>query len=592
MQAKHRIITYLVCINIGLLFLFYYFPLLSSGYVWDDIRIYKSILPTPDTLETSYQPPFFQSSNFFRPLGYLVFILEVNQFGIDPRISHGINIFIHTSTMWMLFWIIMTVCRTASVGEKIAVASAITIFIGTLPTMAEPSSWISARFESICAFFIACLVRTQISGISINLKVSLFYALMLAAISSKEMAITFIPSYIILHTLLHWSDIKKYGFIHTFNNRTFSLPFLSLLASMATYWLIRFALTDSSFLTVNTQSNISIENHTRLILDSLENYGVMLAWPWVDLKPFYFPDYAKPLSFLEILLLAAVPTIIAAAIYNSIRHKQRAWLLPLLFATNILPAANVIPIFPELFSVSTRYIYIPILMCTIAVVIIYSTPEKQSNSTYLRIFLAAAIPAMLVGNFVGTRNFIAHYETDEIFWEHVASTTGVHHSITAINIINSKLAQYKYSEAETLINRHKHLFSKSDYNIPIWETTINYHFDKNLDKSIAALEQLIANGSTKPEIKTWSYNMTALILARQCRVNESILDAARNALRISDNALSHRIIEAIQAQQNYRDNSLIPGQEISLHKFQLEALQRTLNILQEDLDRCSRTDPK
>lgn len=201
--------------------------------------------------------------------------------------------------------------------------------------------------------------------------------------------------------------------------------------------------------------------------------------------------------------------------------------------------------------------------------------------------LAIAFPAILAGNFIGTRNFIAQYETDEIFWEQVVSSVGVHHSVTAINAVNSKLEQFKYKEAELLINRHKHLLTKPDHNIPIWEASINYQLGKDLDKSLDGLERLIARDSTTPEIKTWSYNMKALILAKQCANNQQILDAANNALAISENGMSQMIINAINRQGSSNSPSPDSGGKIKLHVFQQEALQKKINTFTDDLSRCS-----
>lgn len=182
-------ITYIFYIVSLAIFLYLYYQVISFNYVWDDtiVILRNPLLMSPELTWSLLAQPVLPGTSYFRPLVFLSWYMERQWFGLNPAISHIINVvFLYGSTL-LLFHLLRQLLSRQPNAEVLAALGALVFLCH--PRNVEAAAWISGRFDVFATFFLLAglyaFVRIQKKCFR-NLTVVLCH---LAALASKEIGI-------------------------------------------------------------------------------------------------------------------------------------------------------------------------------------------------------------------------------------------------------------------------------------------------------------------------------------------------------------------------------------------------------------------
>lgn len=182
-------ITYIFYIVSLAIFLYLYYQVISFNYVWDDtiVILRNPLLMSPELTWSLLAQPVLPGTSYFRPLVFLSWYMERQWFGLNPAISHVINVvFLYGSTL-LLFHLLRQLLSRQPNAEVLAALGALVFLCH--PRNVEAAAWISGRFDVFATFFLLAglyaFVRIQKKCFR-NLTVVLCH---LAALASKEIGI-------------------------------------------------------------------------------------------------------------------------------------------------------------------------------------------------------------------------------------------------------------------------------------------------------------------------------------------------------------------------------------------------------------------
>ena len=182
-------ITYIFYIVSLAIFLYLYYQVINFNYVWDDtiVILRNPLLMSPELTWSLLAQPVLPGTSYFRPLVFLSWYMERQWFGLNPAISHIINVvFLYGSTL-LLFHLLRQLLSRQPNAEVLAALGALVFLCH--PRNVEAAAWISGRFDVFATFFLLAglyaFVRIQKKYFR-NLTVVLCH---LAALASKEIGI-------------------------------------------------------------------------------------------------------------------------------------------------------------------------------------------------------------------------------------------------------------------------------------------------------------------------------------------------------------------------------------------------------------------
>ena len=593
MTKKEKVIAILVGINIALYVVHLYYPLLSSGFIWDDFFFYNVFGHPDSTLSSILHSNVFNSSNFFRPLGTLSFYIEYRLFGINPVAAHAVNIALQVCITLLLYTLsLKLLSRRFRPAASILIGALLSTFICTLPITSEPVAWVAARFESLCAVFLILLTATQIFVPASKKKLFLIFCFSFLALCSKETAIVALPVAILFQLLIHWEEFKTGGFKKCLLNGEFAGYAAAILTATILYAGFRYITQDGSGFRHDTFQGLSVAEYASLIATTMKHWATFILMPWHHLLPFYPPDTNKTLTTQTLLILLIAITAILLSVIAIFRRRSPVAGVASVFIITSLPATNLVPIYADLYSTASRYIYIPVLLSAIA--LLYSATAINYKSSFPEhtkrlLIIPALLFAGLTANYITTPKFIAMYSTNAIFWSSIANNIGVYHRKIAINLIDSKLGIHHYKEALALykaFSAKKLLSPESDIQFRLITAYFNH---QSTPEHIQLIDTLLADAKKQDKKKkdaleippSWLYNTKAVMAIQLCYANDIALHAAENAESISKNSLSELIISMTGKQDKPKGNTI--------HNLILtEWLTSRKQIIERDIAQCAK----
>lgn len=584
MAARQVLITFLVAANLLLYFFYLFFPLLSAGYIWDDLFLLKQLVAEQ---EIAGQPSMFVGTNFFRPVGYVSFWVEGMLFGVNPTVSHLVNIGLHSIVALQVFVFSYALLRELSFWTRLSIATTLTLFVGSLPYMAEPVAWVSARFEILCALFLMMSIGSYLflrEGLVTWLSVGIWFVL---SLFSKEAAAPFLFVMPVMIVMRHFQAFSAAPLVFL-RSAGFWGPVASVAVFFVLYFVIRQFWAGQSVLETNTMKGLSPEFHSALVADSLLQYARLLFFPWHDLQPFYAFGENERFELKHGFVLASYLCVVVAIAIAFFRYRKPASLIVLSALFMLLPVVNIVPIFPGLFSVAPRYLYLPVLV-VVLMSVVYAARKKSVHYAWI----ACAIMLLLsVGNYNATRAFVAKYETNDIFWGSIVSASGMYHKLVARNLVTAKMAIGRYEEAHKIINEVREPLEFEEKELEDYEFPLAYYrgemsgdilrrIDEGLQESLSG-EQLI-RGNVEKSGAAWLLNMKALALHRACSSRHEIDRLAMAAERLSNNSLSPLLLLSARVPESISySGTHIPEQDL----FAVEYQKTIMKFLQRDIDQC------
>lgn len=334
------------------------------GYVWDDKALFidSAVLRGPWSLSALTQP-ILPGTMYFRPLVLGSFMLEFHLLGMDPGISHVVNLLIHLANTSMVGGIAVLLLRSAGARARWRAPLAMLLY-GLHPILVEPVVWVAGRFDLLVAFFsllgLLALLLPWRRGYGYAIATVAF----LAAALSKEMALVFpVLAFIVL-----WAKeapgASFAGYLLPFLRRHWPLV-VAVAAAGLFYLLLRFGAQQHGRLGDALPPPF---HHLVLVGYTIAFYLHGLVWPFSQMSEMHPLDLMALSPLQQSVGVVMVLLYIALVALALSGRFGRAGLLLLGFLLGLLPVLNIVPLGLGGNIAHGRFLALPLALAVIGIV--------------------------------------------------------------------------------------------------------------------------------------------------------------------------------------------------------------------------------
>ncbi len=334
-----------------------YFNALSCGFVFDD-RF--QILENPWITDIKYIPEIFSSdvwkfnprltSNYYRPLMHVIYMLDFHLFGLNPLGFHLVNILFHAAASVLVFAIALVLfdgqLKASSSESRAFAAFAAAILFAVHPVHTEAVTWLAGLPDVAATFF--CLLSLNFyirSGDRTGGLYMLSVASFFLASLCKEPALMLLPVLAAYDLLFRKDEIKA----------RLLKRYIAYLAAAGVYLLLRFNAL-KGFAPMRTGMQLSGYQYIINILPLFYQYLEKLILP-VNLSFWRDFDPIKSLATAEGIMYLLVAAIYLIAVWLTSRKEKIACFSLLIIVIPLLPSFYIRAITGSPFG--ERYLYFP-----------------------------------------------------------------------------------------------------------------------------------------------------------------------------------------------------------------------------------------
>ncbi|KAB7763274.1 hypothetical protein CKY51_20035 [Xanthomonas maliensis] len=318
-----------------------YWRVHGFDYVWDDVLLFvEDPSLRQDVTLQSLSQRILPGVSYFRPLVLASFALEFKLFGVDPAVSHMVNLCIHVLNTLLVGGLAYLLVRE-SAGKNIWRVSAAMALYGLHPILVEPVAWAAGRFDLLVTTFgLLGLILLLVPGAR-SWRYPLVALTFLCAALCKEMAIAF-P---LLAFLLLWCQespgVAVHRYLPLFFRRHAVLVLIVFLAGIAYLWMRWRYLPVGGELLGALPLSLGVK--VALIGNTILFYLRLALWPFPMMSVMH-PFDPLHMSSLAYWMGIAVVVVVVTAGAVLLRRPSRAGLLAGAFLCALLPVLNIAPL--------------------------------------------------------------------------------------------------------------------------------------------------------------------------------------------------------------------------------------------------------
>lgn len=324
-----------------------YFNVREFNYVWDDVSLFldSPALRDPHNLWDAISRSILPGTTYFRPLVLLSFVAEFKIFGVNPSVSHLINLAILLINSVLVGILALRLSPNVNESCKFQrMALAIAIY-GLHPVLIESSVWVAGRFDLlVTSFCLSSLVFfSYLKGVARLISVSASFFL---AALCKEMAVVLPVILFVWLWVMEENGVRRLrlDFWSLFEKKNLTV-FLGLIIAGCIYLFLRYCVHTEVFVankevegSLNFAERLSFFGYTVLF------YIKMLLWPFSDINPMH-PFNIKELSGFKLLLgMFFASLYLFSAVLILTKWRSKAVLLFAVCAISFLPVLNILPL--------------------------------------------------------------------------------------------------------------------------------------------------------------------------------------------------------------------------------------------------------
>jgi len=327
-----------------------YWPVHTAGLVWDDkTQLHDARLQLSNVWQFIFHLNF-DWSNYFRPLGVVLFATETRVFDVAPAPMHLLSLGLHlvNSVLVGVLARSMLTPSDSHVSAKMLPCLAMMLF-GVHPLLVEPVVWISGQVDLLVTLFmllglLANLVlrRTVVRAVAVAL-------CFLLAAGTKEAAVSF-P---LLLLVVDWvqpvdkafdpgatrmrrvlvARLQKQWLVYLFV-LVAGFSYLAL-----RYWGLGFLIPDHGNATSFSVAGLPLVSYTNLA------YWRLLVWPMAGLGPVHLVPMEQftEITMVSLVTDAAAVAIVVVGLYLFLQRKAMGGLVAGVTVA-LLPVLHLIPI--------------------------------------------------------------------------------------------------------------------------------------------------------------------------------------------------------------------------------------------------------
>jgi hypothetical protein len=373
-----------------------YWPVHDAGLVWDDKTQLRDarLLHASNWLQFIFQLNF-DWSNYFRPLGVLLFAAEARTFAVSPGPMHLVSLGIHLTNA-----ILVGAMARASLPQPISRANGIllpclaTLLFGLHPLLVEPVVWIAGQVDQLVTLFMLLGLLANVTLQHNVVRAAVVGLCFFLAACDKEAAVSF-P---LLLFVFDWmrpagGDGLNQPWQSALAGRLRRqwLVYVSVLAAGLGYLALRFW--GLGFLVSNYGHETSLSwSRLQLVCYTYLEYWRLIAWPMFGLGPIHMVP-TEHFAQLSAVSLASDAAAIALAAFGMVlfwKHKPLGGLIAGVTGA-LFPVLHILPIDFESSIYHDRYAITAVAIACIFVPLVVSEVLAQYTPSRKKVVLAALI---------------------------------------------------------------------------------------------------------------------------------------------------------------------------------------------------------
>jgi tetratricopeptide (TPR) repeat protein len=322
---------------------------LKNGKIPNHTFVTKGIFGIKDAFRTTLNSSGVQTGAY-RPILTSSFCIEYAVWGVNPFLSHGLNLVLYFIIIWLVFKTIAT-----SLNFNLFSSFWITLLFALHPSHTEIISSLKGRDELLW-FLFAVLAFKQyliwLNGHNLIIKwrsAFLFLLFVIISLLSKTTAVLIFPLVV----------IYVYSVRPVFNIKDYSLSFLGVLVYILYSFTKKFIIIDLSQIRYNYFIENPLHVHKEFLyrlIAFVSSYGFYfkeLLWPY---KQLFYYGYNVIDVFNPINIYFIVGVIGLFFLFYLFIYKPNYRFLFFYFFISILPFSNIIPVQG---IVAERYLFLP-----------------------------------------------------------------------------------------------------------------------------------------------------------------------------------------------------------------------------------------
>ena len=398
-----------------------FWPVVHGSFVWDDWpSFHDNPWLTQGDLWLSYVFKGFNSWTFyFRPLGVLVFTVEVRLFHSVPGPMHLVSLAMHLVDVLLVGLLASRAGkRSKPVPRTLQAAFAMALY-GLHPLLIEPLSWIGCQFDLIATMLMLGALLVDGGVVNRYWRASAVSALFFLAACAKESAAAF-PLILVVWNWLFQGQNCSVTLVAQVRNqwRRDGLTLVGICVAGLAYLGLRRALMGGSLGQFNAYGLPAFGWFQEACYTYIR-YLRGMVWPMAGMGPVHPLDYSQFARVSPVLVWHDVAALIlvVASLWLCLRARSVLAGLVLLATVALLPVIHVIPI-----EFETSYYHERYAMTALAVVCA-ALPMLQLPTLWSErrrdLLLVATIPvAFLWFAFavIGIRVTVPRWANDVSLW--------------------------------------------------------------------------------------------------------------------------------------------------------------------------------
>jgi len=398
-----------------------FWPVVHGGFVWDDWpSFHDKPWLTQGDLWLSYVFKGFNSWTFyFRPLGVLIFTIEVRLFHSMPGPMHLVSLVMHLVDVLLVGLLAWSAGKWSKPVPRTLQAAFAMALYGLHPLLIEPLSWIGCQFDLIATMLM--LGALVVDGRVANRywRASAVSALFFLAACAKESAAALPLILVVWNWLFHGRDFSVALVTKVRKQwRRDGLTLIGMCVAGLAYLELRRALMGGSLGQFNA-NGLPAFGWFQEACYTYIRYLRGMVWPMAGMGPVHPLDYSQFARVYPVLVWhdAAALILVVTSLWLCLRTRSVLAGLVLLATVALLPVIHVIPI-----EFETSYYHERYAMTALAVVCA-ALPMLQLPTLWSErrrnLLLMATIPAVFLWfalAIIGIRVTVPRWANDVSLW--------------------------------------------------------------------------------------------------------------------------------------------------------------------------------
>lgn len=443
----------------------------------DDMSILDSLQSSSHTLWSLISGG---GGDYFRPLPYLSFDLDLFLFGRDPRAFHLVNLALHISNALLLYLLTLQLVPDRSNGETVALITA--LLFALHPINSEAVLWVAGRYDLLAGFFFLLTLLLVTNETLQTSRVAFFLPItLMAALLSKESAVALIGIIGAYCILLR----------HERGNKRAVIILLVTIISSLVYLYLR--LGKGGGLDSGVAKVISTTRpFSHVAYDCLAALGFYLKKLFVP-----FPLNFAIISINQALYVGATLIVLPVAIFLFIRSRQARLPLLIIFVSLFPPLMALqgkLPWTPY----AERYLYLSSMGFSLLVSFAVMQLRAIPRVAVISLILLLAIPIMSRVNV---------WADSKRFWQEIMKESPMFPR-SYVGVAYELMEEQKYDEAEILLKKALAMGYERDF---VWQNLALTYLAR---KDMVHYESSMARAAELSPNSTWKYISLTLELMK------------------------------------------------------------------------------